>query len=82
MATRAEIDRHCKKCRWHGLISNRICCDYLLWNRVPRGCKADLDCDKFEKKESNYKSQITISPRRLAEQRKAKKENDKQERDK
>ena len=56
---KGEDAKHCKKCKWHGKLSGMICCDYILMNEEPRGCKAGVECEKFTPKKKGFMKQNT-----------------------
>ena len=46
--SKADFDR-CLKCRWHGVLSDHICCDYSqIESHGARMCPVGVNCTKFE----------------------------------
>ena len=50
----------CSLCRYSVLLNeNTYCCEYILIERKRRGCYGTGICEKFEKRTSARKAQIT-----------------------
>lgn len=47
-----QINKLCKKCKYHGVFAGCTCCDYLSKKSERRKCPAEL-CDKFVAKGEN-----------------------------
>ena len=47
MITRSPEDEVCLKCAYHSMLSEYVCCDFILCTGKRRGCDPGPKCDKF-----------------------------------
>lgn len=45
----SRTDSRCRSCKYHGVASGDITCDYILDMKKRRGCPAGPDCTKYER---------------------------------
>lgn len=66
----SECNARCKTCRFSSGLSNSgfrsakdrktvmVCCDYIGFNKVSRGCPAGAECTKYEPRKRGRKNRI------------------------